>query len=104
MLRLSKKADYALLAMRHLAAHTRGGAMSARELAEEYHITRKGRITVLPLGLDLGVFTQMARKAGGFRKNCNTVIRLQFFNKLSTRTKSFSAMDQRHGRANFCEG
>ena len=39
-----------------------------RELAEEYRITRKGRITVLPLGLDLGTFTQTGRKAGVFRK------------------------------------
>ena len=38
MLRLSKKADYALLAMRHMAAHADRGAMSARELAEEYGI------------------------------------------------------------------
>jgi len=38
MLRLSKKADYALLAMRHLAAHRERGAMSARELAEAYDI------------------------------------------------------------------
>ena len=38
MLRLSKKADYALLAMRHLAAHTDAGAVSARELAEAYDI------------------------------------------------------------------
>ncbi|ODS52328.1 MAG: hypothetical protein ABS36_17170 [Acidobacteria bacterium SCN 69-37] len=38
MLRLSKKADYALLAMRHLAAHTDRGSVSARELAEAYDI------------------------------------------------------------------
>jgi Rrf2 family protein len=38
MLRLSKKADYALLAMRHMAAHADSGAMSARELAEAYAI------------------------------------------------------------------
>ena len=38
MLRLSKKADYALLAMRHLAAHRERGAMPARELAELYDI------------------------------------------------------------------
>ncbi len=42
-----------------------------RELAEEYHITRKGRITVLPLGLDLGVFTKLPRKSGVFRKEFN---------------------------------
>lgn len=38
MLRLSKKADYALLALRHMAAHVDRGAMSARELAETYDI------------------------------------------------------------------
>jgi Rrf2 family protein len=38
MLRLSKKTDYALLAMRHLAANADRGAVSARELAESYDI------------------------------------------------------------------
>jgi Rrf2 family protein len=38
MLRLSKKADYALLAMRHLASNADAGALSARELAETYDI------------------------------------------------------------------
>lgn len=38
MLRLSKKTDYALLAMRHLAASSDRGAVSARELAETYNI------------------------------------------------------------------
>jgi len=38
MLRLSKKADYALLSMRHLAANVDRGATSARELAETYDI------------------------------------------------------------------
>ena len=38
MLRLSKKADYALLAMRHLASNGDRGATSARELAEAYDL------------------------------------------------------------------
>jgi Rrf2 family protein len=38
VLRLSKKADYALLAMRHLAANADRGAVSARELAEAYDL------------------------------------------------------------------
>ena len=38
MLRLSKKADYALLAIRHMAAHSARPAHSARELAEAYDI------------------------------------------------------------------
>jgi Rrf2 family protein len=38
MLRLSKKADYALLAMRYLVASADRSAVSARELAEAYDI------------------------------------------------------------------
>jgi Rrf2 family protein len=38
MLRLSKKADYALLAMRHLAGRAEPDAVSSRELAEAYDI------------------------------------------------------------------
>lgn len=38
MLRLSKKADYALLAIGHLAANSDRGAVSAREVAEAYDI------------------------------------------------------------------
>ena len=38
MLRLSKKADYGLLAMRHLAARADRETTSARELAEAYDI------------------------------------------------------------------
>jgi Rrf2 family protein len=57
MLRLSKKADYALIAMRHLAMRADAGSSSAREIAEHYdlplellakvlqHLTRKGLLT-----------------------------------------------------------
>ena len=39
MLRLSKKADYALMAMKHLARKTDASAStSAREIAEQYDI------------------------------------------------------------------
>ncbi len=39
-----------------------------RELAEEYHIARKGHITVLPLGFDLDSFARTPRKVGTFRQ------------------------------------
>jgi Rrf2 family protein len=38
MLRLSKKADYALIAMRHLAVRPDEGDSSTREIAEQYDI------------------------------------------------------------------
>jgi len=42
-----------------------------RELVEQYHITRRGHITVLPLGLDLNAFAQISRKQGFFRAEWN---------------------------------
>jgi glycosyltransferase involved in cell wall biosynthesis len=39
-----------------------------RELADEYHITRRSHITVLPLGLDLAAFAAARRKTGDFRR------------------------------------
>ena len=38
MLKLSKKADYGLMAMKHLAEHADQGAMSAKDVAEAYGI------------------------------------------------------------------
>lgn len=42
-----------------------------RELVEEYHIARREKITVLPLGLDLEPFAKTPRKAGDFRRQWN---------------------------------
>jgi glycosyltransferase involved in cell wall biosynthesis len=38
-----------------------------RDLAENYHVARKGQMTVLPLGMDLDVYAQTPRKSGAFR-------------------------------------
>ncbi|MEL6269692.1 MAG: glycosyltransferase [Chloroflexota bacterium] len=42
-----------------------------RELVEEYHITSKGHITVLPLGLDLHPFVVAKHKSGKFLREWN---------------------------------
>jgi glycosyltransferase involved in cell wall biosynthesis len=42
-----------------------------RELVDEYHIARREKITVLPLGLDLEPFAKTPRKAGDFRRQWN---------------------------------
>ena len=39
MFKLSKKADYGLIAMKHLANHRQQHACSANEIAEEYGIS-----------------------------------------------------------------
>ena len=53
MLRLSKKADYALMAMKHLATHSDVASTSARAIAEEYKI---------PLELMAKVLQRLARR------------------------------------------
>src|SRR5439155_19565313 len=53
MLRLSKKADYALMAMKHLAADAPHGTASARAIAERYDI---------PLELLAKVLQQLTRR------------------------------------------
>jgi Rrf2 family protein len=54
MLRLSKKADYALMAMKHLALNADSGSTSAREIAEQYDI---------PVELMAKVLQRLARKS-----------------------------------------
>jgi FeS assembly SUF system regulator len=53
MLRLSKKADYALIAMKYLAGEAPHGTASAREIAERYDI---------PIGLLAKVLQQLTRR------------------------------------------
>ena len=53
MLRLSKKADYALIAMKHLATRADAGSASAREIAEQYDI---------PVELMAKVLQRLARR------------------------------------------
>ncbi len=47
MLKLTKKADYGLIAMRHLAEHSAFGACSAKDLAELYSIPQEALAKIL---------------------------------------------------------
>lgn len=66
MLRLSKKADYALLAMRHLAAHPGYEAVSARELAEAYDIPAELLAKVLQQLVRAGLLDSHQGIRGGY--------------------------------------
>ena len=65
MLRLSKKADYALLALRHLAA-SQPGAVSARELAESYDLPPELLAKVLQLLVRAKLLTSQQGIRGGY--------------------------------------
>src|SRR5664280_2493126 len=47
MLKLTKKADYGLIAMRHLAEHAAVGTCSAKDLAELYSIPQEALAKIL---------------------------------------------------------
>jgi Rrf2 family protein len=67
MLRLSKKADYALIAMKHLARKSKGAAStSAREIAEEYGIPIELMAKVLQRLVRTGLLLSTQGTRGGY--------------------------------------
>ena len=67
MLRLSKKADYALMAMKHLAMRPDAGSASAREIAEQYDIPIELMAKVLQRLARRGLLTSHQGTRGGYR-------------------------------------
>jgi Rrf2 family protein len=67
MLRLSKKADYALIAMKHLAMRPDAASASAREIAEQYDIPVELMAKVLQRLARRGLLTSHQGTRGGYR-------------------------------------
>src|SRR3954468_3712252 len=66
MLRLSKKADYALIAMKHLALRGTNGSSSAREIAEQYDIPIELMAKVLQRLVRRGLLASHQGTRGGY--------------------------------------
>jgi Rrf2 family protein len=70
LLRLSKKADYALMAMKHLAVRGDrgvGGSSSAREIAEQYDIPVELMAKVLQRLVRRGLLSSHQGTRGGYQ-------------------------------------
>jgi Rrf2 family protein len=67
MLRLSKKADYALMAMKHLAAKQDQASCSAREIAEAYQIPLELMAKVLQRLVRARLLDSVQGTRGGYR-------------------------------------
>lgn len=67
MLRLSKKADYALMAMKHLATRHDAASASAREIAEAYDIPIELMAKVLQRLVQRGLLASHQGTRGGYR-------------------------------------
>jgi Rrf2 family protein len=66
VLRLSKKADYALIAMKHLALRADRGSSSAREIAEQYDIPIELMAKVLQRLVKGGLLASHHGTRGGY--------------------------------------
>ena len=71
MLRLSKKADYALMAMKHLATRSDNASSSAREIAEQYDIPLELLASVLQRLVRGRLLVSVQGTRGGYRLGRN---------------------------------
>ena len=66
MLRLTKKADYGLMALKYLAEQAGSGAQSAKEIAEAYHIPPQLLAKILQTLTRAGLLISTAGTNGGY--------------------------------------
>jgi len=66
MLRLTKKADYGLMAMKHLAEHADRGSCSAKDVAEAYGIPQEALAKILQRLARAGLLQSQHGINGGY--------------------------------------
>src|SRR6202521_1193071 len=66
MLKLTKKADYGLMAMKHLAEHADQGACSAKDVAEAYGIPQEALAKILQRLAKVGLVRSQHGTHGGY--------------------------------------
>jgi Rrf2 family protein len=66
MLKLTKKADYGLMAMKHLAEHAHEGACSAKDVAQSYGIPPEALAKILQRLVKAGLLHSQHGMNGGY--------------------------------------
>jgi Rrf2 family protein len=66
MLRLTKKADYGLMALKYLAEHADTASLSAKDIAEAYHIPPQLLAKILQRLAKVGILRSHAGMNGGY--------------------------------------
>src|SRR6184192_486345 len=66
MLKLTKKADYGLMAMKHLAEHGHGAVCSAKDVADSYHIPQEALAKILQRLVKAGLLHSQHGTNGGY--------------------------------------
>ncbi len=75
MLKLTKKADYGLMAMKHLAERAHEGACSAKDIAENYGIPPEALAKILQRLVKAGLLVSQHGTNGGYTlaRNSETI-------------------------------
>jgi Rrf2 family protein len=66
MLKLTKKADYGLMAMKHLAEHAHEGSCSAKDVADAYSIPQEALAKILQRLVKAGLLQSQHGANGGY--------------------------------------
>jgi Rrf2 family protein len=66
LLKLTKKADYGLMAMKHLAEHVHDGARSAKDVADAYGIPPEALAKILQRLVKAGLLKSLHGMNGGY--------------------------------------
>src|SRR6478736_2210497 len=66
MLKLTKKADYGLMAMKHLAEHAHKGSCSAKDVADAYGIPQEALAKILQRLVKAGLLHSQHGTNGGY--------------------------------------
>jgi len=66
VLKLTKKADYGLMAMKHLAEHSHGSACSAKDVADSYGIPQEALAKILQRLAKAGLLISQHGTNGGY--------------------------------------
>ncbi len=66
MLKLTKKADYGLMAMKHLAEHAHEGSCSAKDVADTYGIPQEALAKILQRLVKAGLLQSQHGTNGGY--------------------------------------
>src|ERR1700731_33160 len=66
MLKLTKKADYGLMAMKHLAEHAEQGACTAKDVGDAYHIPQEALAKIIQRLVKAGLLHSQHGTNGGY--------------------------------------
>jgi Rrf2 family protein len=99
MLKLTKKADYGLIALRHLAVKAPGGTATAKEIATAYGLPRPLLAKVLQKLSRSGFVTALPGSNGGYRlkRDPRTITALQVIRSLDGPVQLTSCLRPRGG-------